>query len=237
MFSCVLACVLCIKERVSSEEQIIYKTEWTAIMYAYRNCVKLIQRIDSEYKFEILDAERKAAAVEGAHLTAKFTSWDDVIEAGGDNQPPSFDRLKTQIQDMHDAIFSAGERKDTFRVLYDEFSELLQTSLTAKYYDVPPLDPQHYNPIVYEPAYIKSKKDWLDCLVEMGKYIMYLEEYSVLHFGFTRFRKEIFEEAAEEERDEDEVSSEEVAEEARSSFGDDHHDTQMTGMLSRLNNL
>jgi len=205
-------------------------------MYAYRNCAKLIQRIDSEYKFEILDAERKEDEVEGAHLTAKFMSWDDVMDAGGDNQPPSFDRLKTQIQDMHDAIFSAGERKDRFRVLYDEFSELMHTSLKETYYDVPPLDPQHYDPIVHEPAYIKSKKDWLDCLVEMGKYIMYLEEYSVLHLGFTRFRKHMYEEAASEQLDEDEVSREEVAEEAPPLFGNLHR-AHMTGMLSRLNNL
>ncbi len=204
-------------------------------MYEYRNCAKLIQRIDSEYKFEILDAERKEAAVEGAHLTAKFTSWDDVMFAGSDNEPPSFDRLKTQIQDMHDAIFSAGKRKDTFRVLYDEFSELMHTSLKETYYE-PPLDPQQYEPFVYEPAYIKSKTDWLDCLVEMGKYIMYLEEYSVLHLGFTRFRKHMYEEAASEQLEEDEVSREEVAEKGPPSF-DDRHLAQMSEMLSRLNNL
>ena len=135
---------------------------------------------------------------------------------------------------MHDAIFSAGEIKDRFKDLYDEFSELMHTSLKEGYYE-PPLDPRHYEPIEYDPAYRKNKTDWLDCLAEMGKYIMYLEEYSVLHAGFTRFRKGMYEDATTEQREEEEVS-EETGEEAWPSFGN-RHDAQMTGMLSRLNNL
>ena len=116
----------------SASTQIIYKTEWTATMHAYRNCVKLIQRIDREYKFEILDTERK------------------------------------------------------------KHQEL-----------------------------------------EMGKYIMYLEEYSVLHPGFARFRNDMKEHAASEQREEEEPPEEGTWPE----FGDDRHHAQMSGMLCRLNTL
>ena len=71
------------------------------------------------------------------------------------------------------------------RKLYSEFSDLMHSSLEQEPYYEPPHDTRYYETIVYQPAFVKIKSDWLDCLVEMGKYIMYLEEYSVLHPRFT----------------------------------------------------
>jgi hypothetical protein len=110
----------------------------------------------------------------------------------------------------------------------------MHKSLENQYYE-PPLDPRHYDPIEYEPEFIQSKKEWLDCLTEIGKYIMYLEEYSVLHPRFARFRNDMHELAASEQNEEKESHTDED-EEKWSEFGNNRH-AHMSGLLCRLNNL
>jgi hypothetical protein len=212
----------------SASTQIIYKTEWTATMHAYRNCVKLIQRIDREYKFEILDTERKQdKSVEGTHFALKLKRWEEVADEALENgkQFTDFKRMKTEIQNCNDAIFSGGINAINITKLYSDFSELMHSSLQDQYYQ-PPLDPRYYEPFVYEPEFIKSKTEWRDCLAEIGKYMMYLEEYNVLHAGFARFRNDMVESAQSEQREEKESPDE-----------GSYHLAHMSGMLSRLNNL
>ena len=98
--------------------------------------------------------------------------------------------LQTEIQNCNEVLFSGGGHVVQFTTLYSEFSEFMCSSLKDQYYQ-PPFDTRYYSPIVYKPEFIKHKTDWLDCLVEMGKYILYLEEYSVLYPGFTRFRNDM----------------------------------------------
>jgi hypothetical protein len=204
-------------------------------MHAYRKCVPLIQRMDREYKFEILDTERKAAKVEGTHLSVKFQRWEAVaVEAlSTSDVHNSFVTLKTEIQNCNEALFSGGGHGVQIKKLYSEFSELMRMSLKQTYYQ-PPLDPRHYAPIEYEPEFIKSKKEWLDCLTEIGKYIMYLEEYSVLHPRFARFRNDMLEHAASEQHEEKEPPHDEGQ---WPEFGDDRRLAHMSGMLCRLSNL
>ena len=182
-------------------------------MHAYRNCVKLIQRIDREYKFEIIDTERKEhqESVEGTHLSAKLKRWEDAVDEAFSTVAPHaiFERMQTEIQNCNNAIFSGSTNGSDITKLYSVFSELMHIGLKDKYFE-PPRDALYYQPIVYEPEFIKSKTVWLDCLVEMGKYIMYLEEYSVLHPRFTRFRNDMKEHAASEQRGEEEDGKEEA---------------------------
>ena len=211
-------------------------------MHAYRNCVQLTQRIDREYKFEIIDTERKEhqESVEGTHLSAKLKRWDSAADEAFSTAAPFsiLKRMKTEIQNWNDDIFSGGINGCDITKLYSDFSELMHLSFKDRYFEAP-LDARYYEPIVYKPEFIKSKTVWLDCLVEMGKYIMYLEEYSVLHPRFTRFRNDMKEDAAEEQHEEEEDGKEEVirGKEEWPEFGDDRHATQMSGMLYRLNNL
>jgi hypothetical protein len=174
-------------------------------MQAYRNCVPLIQRMDREYKFEILDTERKAAKAEGTHLSVKLKRWEEVADEALEFAVShiSFVRLQTEIQNCTETLFSGGVHDVQIKELYSEFSDLMRMSLKQTYYQ-PPLDPRHYEPIEYEPEVIKYKTEWLDCLTEIGKYIMYSEEYSVLHPGFARFRNDMHEHAASEQREEKE---------------------------------
>ena len=132
--------------------------------------------------------------------------------------------MKTEIENWNDDIFSGGINGCNITKLYSDFSELMHLSVKDH---------------VYKPELIKSKEVWLDCLVEMGKYIMYLEEYSVLHHRFIGFRNDMKERAASEQREEEEDGKEEAirGKEKWSEFGDERHATQMSGMLYRLNNL
>jgi hypothetical protein len=206
-------------------------------MQAYRNCVPLIQRMDREYKFEILDTERKAAKSEGAHLSVKFERWAAVaVEALDDiaGVHSSFKQLRTELQNCNEALFSGGVHGVQIKKVYSEFSELMRLSLENQFYQ-PPLDPRYYEPIQYEPEVIKNKKEWLDCLAEIGNYIMYLEEYSVLHPRFARFRNDMHELAASEQTEEKESHTDED-EEKWPEFGNGL-DAHMSGLLCRLNNL
>ena len=88
-------------------------------MHTYRNCALLIDRIDKEYKFEILDTERKEdnakmngrqESVQGTHMSVKLKRWEDAADAAlSTNKQWSFmTKLTTDIQNGNDAIFSGA---------------------------------------------------------------------------------------------------------------------------------
>ena len=199
-------------------------------MHTYRKCVELIQRIENEYTYEALHTERRNEG--DTHMSVKLQRWEDVAgEALEDNaQWRSMKMFKKDIQNW-------GEGAMDITKTYADFGELMRATMQEEYYQPPP-DPRYYDPPnEYPQEYIQSQKDWVDCLVEMGKYIIYLEEDSVHNRdGFDEFCDEMNEYADKELHEESEDDQEESEEESVS-FGLGFKDTKMTEMLCRLENL
>ena len=226
-------------------------------MNTYRNCMLLIRKIEKEYKFNIIDTERKQykpkmngqqESVEGTHMSEKLKKWQEAANEALDNnrQFSSMTKLQTHIQNGNDAVFPGGANDMDITQMYSHFSERMRSSLNQKYYKPRP-DPKYYEPVVYTPDFKKSQKDRIACLVEMGKYIMCLEEYSVLHASFTRFRQDMNKHAVSEQHEEEKDDKEKDDKEEDTTDGewerfggDDRHTdsglrhAQMKGMLCSL---
>ena len=147
-------------------------------------------------------------------------------------------KVKTAIQNCNAVVVSGGTDAMDIAQMYSDFSKLMHACFIDQYYE-PPLDPRYYEPFVYESAFIKSQKDWVDCLVEMCRYIMYLEEYRThTHTSFNQFRRDMKEHADTEQREEEEDDKEEDDTDGtweRFCGGGRH--AQMKGMLCSLKNL
>ena len=142
------------------------------------------------------------------------------------------------IENCHEANFLRGKSNVGIRQLYDDFTELMHSSLNEQFYE-PALDSRDDEPIEYTPEFIKCKTDWADCVVEIGKYIMYLDR-KLVWFRLTEFENgEVWGRLTEfkremREKGEDEKREEEEDDEHGKFVALDVGRTHMTGMLCRL---